>query len=76
MDKPQMASGRIGQARPELESQLELDKWAVIKALHDPEDPYGVALLRLMDWCGATNLQDVTDEQARAYYAARDKTAE
>lgn len=50
---------------------MQLCKWTLIESLRSPDDPYGTALVELMDWCGAANLREVTMEQVTAYCAMK-----
>ena len=46
-------------------------KWTLIESLRSQDDPYGTALVELMDFCGAMNLREITEEQVRSYCAMK-----
>ena len=45
-----------------------MDKWDYIKAISSASDKYGNLLLAMMDFYKVTNLQEISEDQAKEFY--------
>ena len=48
-----------------------MDKWQYIKAISNASDKFGNLLVELMDAYNVTNLQEISEEQAKEFYERR-----